>query len=181
MKWIDFKILIRICPSNLRHDFDREEKRKWQREKRNRRQKISIYIYIYLSKKFLSQFAPSLPSLATISLRSRKEAETSGASIVVKTPPLSRSAIDVRSMTSRMSCTRNMKSKQAPWFRHESSSRIVAAWQEVKERESQTHAIGALRAASLERAEPGLSAVGSSASRKGTGTRWKPEAGRRGR
>lgn len=43
-----------------------------------------------------------------------------------------------------------MKSKQAPWLRHE-SSRIVAAWQEVKERESQTHAIGALRAASLER------------------------------
>lgn len=43
-----------------------------------------------------------------------------------------------------------MKSEQGPWLGHE-WSRMVAAWQEVKERESQTHAIGALRAASLER------------------------------
>ena len=89
-------------------------------------------------------------------------------------------AIDARSMTSRMSCTRNMKSKQARWLRHE-SSRIVAAWQEVKERESQTHAIGALRAASLERsalrslearpAERGREHVGKP-ERDGEGDRW---------
>lgn len=46
--------------------------------------------------------------------------------------------------------------------------------QEVKERESQTHAIGALRAASLERRVPRL--VGSSANERGDG-----EGGRVGR
>ena len=88
-------------------------------------------------------------------------------------------AIDARSMTSRMSCTRNMKSKQARWLRHE-SSRIVAAWQEVKERESQTHAIGALRAASLERSAL-RSLEARPAERGRERTRWKAGAGRRGR
>lgn len=124
--------------------------------------------------RFRNSYPNSLLSSATTSLGSRKKAETSGLGSIVNPP------IDARSMTSRMSCTRNMKSKQAPWLRHE-SSRIVAAWQEVKERESQTHAIGALRAASLERsgsrllearpAERGREHVGKP-KRDGEGDRW---------
>lgn len=53
-----------------------------------------------------------------------------------------RASIDPRSMTSRMSCTKWKVSRVTSVVRHEST---IVCRQEVKERESQTHAIGALR------------------------------------